>query len=251
MLVVFIASVAGVGCTARQGDQPPTHPAESSEVAEPAENDPTFHPLVRSAITAHERWGRVDDRLRVAPFDCRLPPPPPAHRSQSADVATHGGGKLFTVFALDPETYGFPRSVFLADMGPPDVPCEACDAHRALVAAGVRQVLFKDAYEAVREAPTSGTGAQGGRERLLLPVTHDGETLHAGRSLGYFMLIQLPADTPGTDEGWVYATATPEGSITSSGRVGPCMSCHQEQARRFFGLPGVAVPFSGGAAPPR
>jgi hypothetical protein len=44
--------------------------------------------------------------------------------------------------------------------------------------------------------------------------------------------------TSGTDEGWVYGTIAPDGTITSSGRVRACMSCHVDAPHdRWFGLP--------------
>lgn len=260
--VALLAALALGACSRSAADTRPTNPDPASSapasgagrasapdpasVADAPANDPRWHDLVRLAIAAHERWGRVDDRARFAPFDCRLPPPSAARFSASEDAATHGAGKLFTVFALAPEDYGFPGYVFPPDRGPEGQPCPGCDAHRALVAAGVRQVLFKDAYEALREPPPDGTYADRDGPRGLWPAMRDGVAFHPGRSLGDFMLILLDPTTPGTDEGWIYATATPEGTITSAGLVAPCMSCHQQQAQRFFGIP--YVPAFGGAA---
>ena len=171
-LGVLLLAAGGLwACSRSPGDTRPTSPAptpgapasgEASAVAPAAAtpdapdalaNDPQWHEPVRLAIAAHERWGRVDDRARFAPFDCRLPPPPAARFSASDDAATHGAGKLFTVFALAPEAYGFPAHVFPPGRGPEGAPCPGCDAHRALVESGVRQVLFKDAYEALQEPP--------------------------------------------------------------------------------------------------
>jgi hypothetical protein len=228
-----LACLAACG-GATSDPQPATvRPAAAQPAAtDSVTNDARFHADIRHAIAAHERWGRVDDRARFAPFDCRAPLPPSPHWSESDDAATHGG-KLYTVFAMVPEAYGFPAHVFdPGNAGPTEATCPGCEAHHALAEAGVRQVLFKDAFEAVREAPAEDE-AHG-----LWPTTRDGVTYHAGRSLGFFLLLQYDASTPGTDAGFVYATATPQGEITSAGLVGPCMSCHQEQATRVFGIPG-------------
>jgi hypothetical protein len=216
-----------------------SHEAETAPATEATVNDPRFHELVRLALQAHERWGRVDDRARFAPFDCRMPPPPPTHLSASDDADTHGEGKLYTIFAMDPVAYGFPRHFFDPATAPPDRECPGCLAHRALVNAGVVQVLYKDAY-APLEGEAGAAASQGLHgERGLFPVSRDGRVFHAGPSLGAFLLIQLgaEADHAGTDHGFVYATATPAGEITSSGRVASCMSCHAREEDRVFGLP--------------
>src|SRR5262245_7453713 len=52
-----------------------------------------------------EALGRVDDAGRMAPTDCRAPEPARARASASPDEATHGGKKLYSVFAKAPEPY--------------------------------------------------------------------------------------------------------------------------------------------------
>ncbi|MBK6809789.1 MAG: hypothetical protein IPG81_12960 [Sandaracinaceae bacterium] len=234
----WLAGLAACG-GATSDPQPVTVGPAAAEPLVTVSNDERFHADIRHAIAAHERWGRVDDRARFTPFDCRAPLPPSPRFSESADTATHGG-KLYTVFAMVPEAYGFPAHVFDPGMaGPSETSCPGCDAHHALAEAGVRQVLFKDAFEAVQEAPADDQ-AHG-----LWPTSRDGVTYHAGRSLGFFLLLQYDASTPGTDAGFIYATGQNTRGITSSGLVGPCMSCHQEQATRVFGIPGHPVPAPG------
>ena len=52
-------------------------------------------------------------------------------------------------------------------------------------------------------------------------------------------MFKTDPQTPGTDEGWVYGTVTPDGQqVTSAGRVESCMMCHQGAPHdRLFGLP--------------
>ncbi len=44
-------------------------------------------------------------------------------------------------------------------------------------------------------------------------------------------------DTPGTDRGWVYGGATPDGTVYASGLIESCMNCHKKAPHdRLFGL---------------
>ena len=46
---------------------------------------------------------------------------------------------------------------------------------------------------------------------------------------GLFIMFKLDPATPETDEGWVYATVSTAGQVTSAGRVATCMGCHETQ----------------------
>jgi len=56
---------------------------------------------------------------------------------------------------------------------------------------------------------------------------------------GRFIMFKVDPATPDTDEGWVYATVSPAGIVTSAGRVASCMGCHETAAthERLFGVP--------------
>jgi hypothetical protein len=60
----------------------------------------------------------------------------------------------------------------------------------------------------------------------------------AARQADLFIMLKLDPRTPDTDDGWVYATATPDGKkITSMGKIESCMKCHrQAKSDRLFGL---------------
>ena len=62
---------------------------------------------------------------------------------------------------------------------------------------------------------------------------------HATELAGLYIMFKLDPSTPDSDEGWVYATVTPDGRVTSAGRVASCMGCHEPSAthERLFGVP--------------
>ena len=189
------------------------------------ENDARFHGLVREVLGQYESWGRVDDEARWAPWLCRMPFPATARFSASGDGGTHGM-KLYTVYALDPVAYGGQPSAMPTGTTPP---------------AGVTQVLVKESF---RPRLIDGTGPTdphsrfGARGHQLRPAERDGRFYEAGEPAGLYLMMRLRERTAATDQGWVYATVTPDRStITSAGRVSRCMGCHVQEADRVFGPP--------------
>lgn len=67
----------------------------------------------------------------------------------------------------------------------------------------------------------------------------DGGVFRASEPAGLYIMFKLDPSTPETDEGWVYATITPDGQVTAAGRVASCMGCHETSAthERLFGVP--------------
>ena len=59
-----------------------------------------------------------------------------------------------------------------------------------------------------------------------------------GDKYGLFIMLKMPPQTVGTDEGWIYGTVTPDGkTVTGSGRMASCMSCHLSAPHgRLFGV---------------
>jgi hypothetical protein len=74
-----------------------------------------------------------------------------------------------------------------------------------------------------------------------------GKRYRADRQTDLFIMFKTEPQTPGTDNGWVYGTVTPDGNrVTSAGRVTACMDCHQHcQPDRVFGFEKTAA--TGGA----
>jgi hypothetical protein len=176
----------------------------------------------------YRAWGRVDDRARWAPFDCRAPPPP-TPRTSAAQEGPHAR-KLYSLFARDHAAY-----TSLGAVAPP----------RA--AAG--QIVVKESYltEPVAAPGPRRTDSPPPIDPAALRDAHDnfwpyaqrddGSYVHATGVASVFVMLEKPNGTEGTDEGFVYGTLTAAGLVTSAGRVASCMGCHEKaKHRRWFGL---------------
>jgi hypothetical protein len=174
-----------------------------------------FHEQVLAIAAQYQSWGRVDDELRWAPFLCRQPLPGIARPSASDDVTTHGR-KLYSVFAKNHGAY---------PNGPHD-----------------GQVVVKESWtpEAV-EAADAGfqpTAPFDAGDHFYPYARADGGVFRAAAPAGLFIMFKAAAATEQTDLGWVYATVSPAGQVTSAGRVASCMSCHEvAEHERLFGIP--------------
>jgi hypothetical protein len=202
----------------------------------PAPPSPFADRLLRIAAS-FPALGRVDDGGRMAPTDCMMPSRPRARATASADAATHGGDKVYSMFAKDPASY---RAL------------TALHARRARVepldvdgTEGCSQVLVKEAYEPVELAPGEmvsrfvGDDPASDEHQPILPAEKDGKRFAAGKRTGLFVMFRLDPTTEGTDDGWVYGTVTADAkTVTSVGRVAACMACHEKAPHgRLFGLP--------------
>jgi hypothetical protein len=201
-----------------------------------APDDGWTHRLARIAGSFRE-LGRVDEGGRMAPTDCVDPASPRARSTASADASTHGGEKVYSMFAKDPAPYRALTGIFVRNGrdGPKDVAgTEDCS-----------QVLVKEAYEPVevtsegRRGPWSPLDATKGPLQPIEPATKDGKRIGAGKRIGLFVMFRLDPKTPGTDDGWVYGTVAADAkTVTSVGRVPACMACHEKAPHgRLFGLP--------------
>jgi hypothetical protein len=189
-----------------------TAPAKAEEAFV---NDPRWHETVLAIAKAYPTWGRVDDEARWAPGLCRMPQPAQARISESEDSSTHGR-KLYTVYAMDAQAYGFPPTATYGFQ-----PVE-----------GVEQVLVKEAF-APRELAAGEAWTM-----QLRPAVHEDKTYVPGDRRGLYLMFQLPTPAPDSDEGWVYATVDADlETVTAAGRIETCMGCHQTEEDRLFGLP--------------
>jgi hypothetical protein len=194
------------------GDSPPPPPAEKG---------PFDDALLKLAATYAE-FGRVDDGLRWAPFDCRLPPPARPHVSASKDEDTHGR-KLYSLFVKDRPDY--PLTLALGQRGD----AEADPKWRAKVG----QAIVKQAWvpEEVKEAPAKlelrvrrdpREGNQLFQGDHFVPYARKGDKLFkASKQADLFIMLKLDPKTEGTDEGWVYGTVTPARRSPPSARSSP------------------------------
>jgi hypothetical protein len=163
-------------------------------------------------------WGRVDDELRWAPFLCRIPLPGVARMSESSDPATHGR-KLYSVFVKRRDAY---------PAGP-----QAGD-----------QVVVKESWTAEpvttpynpEAVAHQGPNASGNH---FYPYARKGDAVYrAGAPAGLYLMFKVDPPTADTDQGWVYATLTPDRRVTAAGRVASCMGCHEHAPHdRLFGVP--------------
>ncbi|AUX32322.1 MULTISPECIES: hypothetical protein [Sorangium] len=208
----------------------PSSPAAAPSAAPPAaaaEVDARFTPLIASAFRDYKAWGRVDDELRWAPWLCRLPLPGRARMSAAED----GGHarKLYSTFAKHRDRYPLVQGE--APMSQP--------VGQALVKESYHPELVdeKEVPEFPSHQPSAPDGASGTPDHFD-PYVRDGDRVYrASRFAGAYVMLKVAPETPGTDAGWVYGTVTPEGEVTSAGRVASCMGCH-ESARheRVFGI---------------
>lgn len=208
---------------AEPADAAPSGPSQA--VASAGEvNDPRWHATLRTIAGGYQKWGRVEDEMRWAPFLCKMPLPARARLSDSGDDTTHGR-KLYTLYARDPEAYGA-RMTAMVD---PEAPALA----------DVSQVLVKEAWlPVVSDVPVDGE-LGGERREGLRPAQRDGKAWVPGERAGLFVIFKPTQAGVDTDAGWVYGTIAADlKTVTSAGKVASCMGCHQEAAKgRLFGLP--------------
>jgi len=97
------------------------------------------------------------------------------------------------------------------------------------------QILVKEAF-----VPISLDEAHKGSTRGVQPAQRGGEGWMPGDRAGLFLMLRTARATPGTDEGWVYATVQADGAVSAYGQIPSCVACHRRAGPdRMFGLPGV------------
>jgi len=213
----------------------PLLPGDDTDRPErPDENDPRWHEDVRAIAEVYESWLRVDDMLRWAPELCSLPPAPVARFSAAREKTPHER-KIYALSAKDAKSYqGRATAGEVWEM--PDTPA----ARRV---APMTQVLVKQAWKPERMTAEPDDGwkedSNWGRSRLH-PVERDGHWYRGDEFAGLFVIFRPHAPAAPTDDGWVYATVTPEGEVTGAGRMASCMACHEKNEGRLFGLPAAA-----------
>jgi hypothetical protein len=201
--------------------------APSADAGRP---DRRFVPAVRAAANGYQAWGRVDEKPNIAPFLCRAPAGddfgvPSQVRRSRARTGAHGE-KLYYLWASERDAY------LMLDRDAEALPVgftvvKQSFSARPLVGdppVAARPGLFAPDDPAVELAPISWM------------TTRDGRRLQVDQPADLYVMIKVGAGR-GTDDGWIYGTVSPDGDVTSAGRVESCMRCH-ESARheRLFGL---------------
>lgn len=206
----------GSGGTVGTGGAPSSGGAGQPSADASVDLAPTpFESQILAIAAEYQSWGRVDDELRWAPFLCRQPQPGIAWPSKSDDSDTHGR-KLYSVFAKLHDKYpGGPHA---------------------------GQVVVKESWipEAV-PTPDGGfkpTAVFDAGDHFYPYARSDGGVFRAAAPAGLFIMFKAETATADTDQGWVYATVSTTGQVTSAGRVGSCMGCHEmAEHERLFGVP--------------
>jgi hypothetical protein len=151
-----------------------------------------------------EQYPIVVHGLQWSPTMCL---PPPLSLSEARSDAPHGD-KLYYPYVKLAEPYSKG-----ADRPQP-----------------VGQVIVKEAWfaEEVEENVSITTAS----------AQRDGKTYVPGRPAGLFVMFKEDPASPGTDDGWVYGTVTPDHKrVTFAGRGTSCMDCHREaKPDRVFGV---------------
>jgi hypothetical protein len=243
---LLLATAALAGCvdngdpTSGKRNRPEGNLPAGTSRAAPGPFDGKLLEIARN----YEEYGRVDNRVRWAPTFCEPPLSPEQMEgndlgfSASLDAGTHGR-KLYAVFAR----YATGNSYVFT-------PGRANRVGQVVVKESWIPEEVKDARLGERKPSEprkhkrhtgEGTGKNSFEHaNAWRPYARkDGKLYHAGQKGDLFIMLKLDPDTPGTDNGWVYGTVTPDGkTVTSAGRVESCMKCHLKAPHdRLFGLP--------------
>ncbi len=178
--------------------------------------------------------------MRWAPTLCRMATPGGVKFSQSDEEETHGH-KLYSLFARNRTEYSSLEANGKIKVG------------QAVVKQSwtIEEITDKKAkppkridYERVisteiSEADPKRDSSQDDGENHFYPyIWRGGKVYKADKPAGLFVMLKLDPTTADTDDGWVYATLTPDGKqVTAAGKLESCLKCHLEaKNERLFGL---------------
>jgi hypothetical protein len=207
---------------------------EKTEISEKLQ---PFAKQMLEVAKTYPNYGRADDEFRWAPWLCRSPNPGQARFTASKDADTHGGRKLYSVFAKDREAY----HVLSFTQKPP-----------AEIAVG--QIIVKESW--LPEEVKAGEIPAPVQQRRKLPngfevfesfqpyAKHDGKAYKASKIAGLFIMMKTDPKNPDTDKGWIYGTVSADlKQVTGIGKIESCMECHVKAPHdRLFGLPNQFAP---------
>jgi hypothetical protein len=175
---------------------------------------------------SYKTYGRLGDQARMTfqfcqpaifPGQAGTPPEAPVRLSASEDSDTHGR-KLYWLYVKEMPAHYYTGGDY--------TPAEGLNP--------VGQVVVKEAWHPVEVKGNDNKATQ----KVPLVSGKAGRLYRPGSQADLFIMFKLDAKTPGTDEGWVYGTVTPDGKeVTCAGRVASCMGCHADAPHdRLFGL---------------
>jgi hypothetical protein len=223
--VGFALLLGPMGCTVGEPRQEEHTPNVSS-----------FEGRLLEIARSYESYGMPNEEMRLTEVMCAVAPSRPiqglttaghvAKASSVPDSSPHGK-KLYFLFVKEPRVVGLPGETRPVSVEP------------------VGQVVVKEAWvpEEVRDGERPAgpgdmrrklkvrRGGQWVEEEVAFDpyVRRDDRLYRAKEKAGLFIMFKADPGTPGTDEGWVYGTVTPDGKqVTSAGRVESCMGCHRD-----------------------
>lgn len=154
--------------------------------------------------------------------------------SSGGNAGSHGR-KLYSLFAKERPKGSWFSSAYVVENGPN--PAGQVVVKESWVP---KEVAYPGPSEQVtRTLKVRIEGKLVEKEDTFVPYAQkDGRLYHAKERADLFIMFKVNPQTPGTDQGWVYGTVTPDGKqVTSVGRVESCMGCHQRaKYDRLFGL---------------
>jgi hypothetical protein len=203
----------------------PTPTSVATQAANPAPTSlkagPTDEAILQIA-KEYVAWGRVDESPGWAPLDCRAPTEEAAQARQSKAEMEHGQ-KLYFLFAKKKNEYK-------------DLPYTPKLDHSG-------QIIVKESW-------TSKEVKESDLPRRVVdmavapppPILHtkprDGVALLMDQPAPLFVMMYVGKDVKGADNGWWYATVSPDKSkVTASGTIASCQGCHAKA--KYDGLFGL------------
>ncbi len=193
-----------------------------------------YRKIVQKEVSEHLQWRRVSIPPAWAPTLCN-PPELPVQQSQSSDSLTHGQ-KLYFLYAKYENDYQM-----LGD----DLSIETPDGFHSSQQNRVGQIIVKESWHPVKASEREAKLLNDGNDDVQIDssqfVKKDGTWYRAGEKGPLFAVMKVSkTDDPGTDNGWIYTTLTPDGKeITGIGRMESCMECHRQAPHeRLFGIHG-------------
>jgi len=210
--------------------------AQDPPSAKPAAvtNDAQFHDALKRAARDYLTWRRVMDNPRFGPVNCAPPSSGPRIQMSTVKGSQGHGQKLYFLYTTHARAYGHASPVKHVPEGmvlvketwtpvkvpKADAPDRACDPW-----------WRPEENQAGTYSPYHCEAGTGGSPDQVNIWKAEGQA-------SLFVMIKQSPETPGTDQGWVYATVNREGTVTSSGRVSSCMQCHTRAGEdRLFGRP--------------
>lgn len=212
LATALVSTVMGLGaCGSKENESQQARAAPVSAVSQTAD----FRGDVLASAAGYRNWVRVSDGPQWAPELCLPPQGVKGPRfSESKDANTHGR-KLYYLFCNQHQYY------YLIGNGASQQS-----------AAPVGLTIVKEAHR-----PNELDGTHPGTPKQEI-VSRGGKMYEPGPITSLFVMTKYDAATPGTDQGWVYATLDAAGQeVTGIGVIASCVECHRDAKHdRLFGL---------------